>query len=210
MSEETKAEERQTLLSGESARESEDERPPALLPPQLPPQPSALQSVPLHHPLVVPPEQPPPAYELPAYSEVKPVGIPVQLQLDGRTVTATLIQEPQGKHLVFVGDGGGGGSAQTARPPPPRDYLGLALLGLLCCCFPLGMVALLRSLEVHRLYRLGDYSGAQKASKQAQSWGMAAVIFGLCVFVLPVIMRLYFANSYHHVNIHYDNHNYDY
>lgn len=54
------------------------------------PQPS-LQSVPLH-PLTAPPEAPP-AYELPAYSDVKPVGVPVQLQLDGRTVTATLIQE---------------------------------------------------------------------------------------------------------------------
>ena len=32
------AEERQTLLAGEVARESEDERPPAPLPPQLPPQ----------------------------------------------------------------------------------------------------------------------------------------------------------------------------
>ena len=62
-------------------------------------------------------------------------------------------------------------------------------------------------MQVHRLYRLGNYSGAQNASKKAQSWGMAAVIFGLCVFVLPVIMRLYF-NSQHHVNIHYDNHHY--
>ena len=122
------------------------------------------------------PLEAPPAYELPAYSEVKPVGIPVQLQLDGRTVSATLIQEviytgapfcvwvnnpfpfqPQGKQLVFLGDGDGGGgggggvSAQGPRPPPPKDYLGLALLGLLCCCFPLGIVALFRSIEV-RVY----------------------------------------------------------
>ena len=142
---------------------------------------------------MVPPEQQPPAYELPAYSEVKPVGIPVQLQLDGQTVAATLIQEviytgalnsprqifvwgvkkcvkphlsllfsqPQGKHLVFIGDGGMGGSAQSARPPPPNDYLCLALLGLLCCCFPLGIVALFRSLEVildYQYYNSTKYS----------------------------------------------------
>ena len=63
---------------------------------------------------------------------------------------------------------------------------------------------------MHRLYRLGDYVGASRASRQAQSWGMAAVIFGLCIFVLPVIMRIYFLHSYHHVNIHYDKNPYYY
>ena len=57
-----------------------------------------------------------------------------------------LPSQPQGKHLVFIGDGGATG--QTPRPPPPKDYLGLALLGLLCCCFPLGIMALFRSVEV--------------------------------------------------------------
>ena len=47
-----------------------------------------------------------------------------------------------------------------------------------------------------------------KASRQAQTWGMAAVIFGLCIFVLPVVIRAYFLHS-HHVNAHYYD-NYDY
>ena len=71
---------------------------------------------------------------------------------------------------------------------------------------------LLFCVQVHRLYSRGDYSGAMKASRQAQSWGMAAVMFGLCLFVLPIIMRLYFLNSHHHVNVHYgsNHHYYDY
>ena len=59
----------------------------------------SLQSIDLHplpptrpHPV---PHEAPPAYqtELPPYTEVKPVGIPVQLQVEGRTVMATLVQE---------------------------------------------------------------------------------------------------------------------
>ena len=54
---------------------------PPTIPPPLPP-----------HPV---PNEAPPAYqtELPPYTEVKPAGIPVQLQVEGRTVMATLVQE---------------------------------------------------------------------------------------------------------------------
>ena len=61
----------------------------------------------------------------------------------------------------------------------------------------------LPQLQVHRLYGQGDYQGALKASRQAQSWGVASVIFGLCIFVLPVIMRLYFLHA-HRYHQYYD------
>lgn len=34
------------------------------------------------------------------------------------------------------------------KPPPPKDYFFLAIISLLCCCAPLGIVALIKSLEV--------------------------------------------------------------
>ena len=63
------------------------------------------------------------------------------------------LPQPSGKHVVYINDGGAGptasGHAPTQGPPPmPKDYLGLALFGLVFCCFPLGVIALLRSLEV--------------------------------------------------------------
>ena len=61
------------------------------------------QSVPLHpvppHPL---PHEAPPAYDPPSYCDVKPVGIPMQLQIDGRTVTATLVQEVLVYNILLV------------------------------------------------------------------------------------------------------------
>ena len=65
-------------------------------------------------------------------------------------------------------------------------------------------------IQVQKLYRQGNYNGAVKASRQAQSWGMAAVIFGLCIFVLPIIMRLYFLHTHHYTHVHYSSPYYDY
>ena len=42
----------------------------------------------------------------------------------------------------------GNPSNPADKPPPPKDYLALSLLSLVCCCAPLGLVALLKSLEV--------------------------------------------------------------
>jgi len=36
----------------------------------------------------------------------------------------------------------------ATRPPCPKDYIFLSLLSLLCCCAPLGVFALIKSLEV--------------------------------------------------------------
>ena len=57
-----------------------------------------------------------------------------------------------GKHMVYIGEPEQSGSGLTpdGRPRPPKDYLGLALFSLLCCCFPIGVIALIKSLEVTR------------------------------------------------------------
>ena len=53
-----------------------------------------------------------------------------------------------GKHMVFIGDPSQNDTTPDGRPKPPKDYLGLALVSLLCCCFPFGIIALIKSLEV--------------------------------------------------------------
>lgn len=56
--------------------------------------------------------------------------------------------QPSGKHMVYICDSGRATGEGGERPPPPRDFLGLALFGLICCCFPLGVIALIKSIEV--------------------------------------------------------------
>ena len=61
-----------------------------------------------------------------------------------------LCPQPSGKHMVYICDGGGtGGVAEgNERPKPPRDFLALALFALICCCFPIGIIAVMKSIEV--------------------------------------------------------------
>ena len=47
--------------------------------------------------------------------------------------------------------------------------------------------------QVQRLYRRGDYVGAQRASRQAHSWGSAAVVFGATIAVIVFALKIYFA-----------------
>ena len=47
-------------------------------------------------------------------------------------------------------------------------------------------------IQVQRLYRRGDYAGAQRASRQAQSWASAAIIFSVTVIVVVFALKLYF------------------
>ncbi len=57
-------------------------------------------------------------------------------------------------------------------------------------------------LQVHRRYKLGDYQGAVLASKKAQSWGSASVIFGVFSIVLIISLR-YFIKGHQYRHYYY-------
>jgi len=106
--------------------------------------------------------------------------------------------------MVYICDSGGTGgvAGENERPKPPRDFLALALFALICCCFPIGIVALIKSIEVNRRYNRGDYAGAVRASQQAHSWGITAVVFGVCIFFIIISIRVFFHN--YHQYYYYD------
>ena len=58
-------------------------------------------------------------------------------------------------------------------------------------------------IQVHRLYKRGDYAGAVKASKQAHSWGSAAVVFGATMVIIVFALKLYFSESNHSSHYYY-------
>lgn len=39
-------------------------------------------------------------------------------------------------------------SSDNGVPKKPNDYFGLAILGILACCIPFGIIALIKALEV--------------------------------------------------------------
>ena len=98
-------------------------------------------------------------------------------------------------------------AAQSYTPPPPSygaptfapgggtpgptipNYLVQSILVTLCCCLPLGVVAIIFSAQVNSKLAAGDIAGAQDASKKAKMF--AWIGFGLGI----VFMIIWFAMS---------------
>ncbi|XP_074646290.1 uncharacterized protein LOC141902456 [Tubulanus polymorphus] len=82
---------------------------------------------------------------------------------------------------------------------PPSDYLVMAILVLLCCFWPLGIVAVIKSTEVRDAIRRGDGPGAQQLSREARRWCMITLGCGIALHVLWIavlIIYLIFFASY--------------
>ena len=99
----------------------------------------------------------------------------------------------------FAGGGttGGGGTYTSSYTPsftpytPPQppmskpdNFLVWSILATIFCCIPFGIVAIVKSSKVDKLWYSGDYEGAQDAANSARTWFWWS--FGLGLFVLIV------------------------
>jgi hypothetical protein len=88
------------------------------------------------------------------------------------------------------------GSAQVgtgmpqASGPKPENYLVHSILATLCCCLPLGIVAIVYAAQVDSKYNSGDYSGAVIASNNAKKWGWIAFGLGLALNAIVFILQI--------------------
>jgi hypothetical protein len=73
------------------------------------------------------------------------------------------------------------GQATPHFPPPPNvpNYLVHSILVTLCCCLPLGVVALVYSSQVNTKLAAGDVAGAEASSRSARTWVIVAFIGGI-------------------------------
>ncbi|KAK7146868.1 hypothetical protein R3I94_009650 [Phoxinus phoxinus] len=70
---------------------------------------------------------------------------------------------------------------------PLPDYLGYSIFNLLCCCFPLGIVALIYSINTRNANMSGQRQIAEKNSKMARTFNHIALGIGLAAFVLSIV-----------------------
>ncbi|QNH62490.1 CD225/dispanin family protein [Hymenobacter sediminicola] len=78
--------------------------------------------------------------------------------------------------------------------PPPKNWLVESILVTIFCCLPFGIVAIINAANVNSRLSVGDYAGAQEASRNAGKWVKyalisSAVLFGLYI-LLVVIMGI--------------------
>ena len=76
---------------------------------------------------------------------------------------------------------------QSAPLESVPNYLVQSILITLCCCLPLGVVALIYASQVNGKLAAGDIEGARASSRLARNWGVAAFILGI-VANLSVVM----------------------
>ena len=75
-------------------------------------------------------------------------------------------------------------------PSRPDSYLVWSILATVLCCLPLGIVAIVKSTQVDKLYEQGDYQGAQKASDDAKKFCIFSAVSAAVIFVIYFIIGL--------------------
>ena len=71
------------------------------------------------------------------------------------------------------------------------NYLVQSILVTLCCCPPLGVVAIVYSVQVNAMLAANDVAGAQVKSRRAKIWCWIAVACGIALSIYFII--IYFA-----------------
>jgi len=74
------------------------------------------------------------------------------------------------------------------KPSRPNSYLALAIISTVLCCLPTGIVSIIYATKVNSHYEDGNYAEAERASKNAKTWGIVSIVGGVLVWVLSVIL----------------------
>lgn len=89
-----------------------------------------------------------------------------------------------GPHAGAYGHGG----AAAAQSIP--DYLVQSILVTLCCCLPLGIVALVFSIQTRSKKDAGDAAGAMESSRKAKMWCWIAFGLGIVWTIVAMIFGI--------------------
>jgi hypothetical protein len=81
---------------------------------------------------------------------------------------------------------------QASSEPCPPTNLAWAIISMILCCIPTGIVAIVYALKVTNKYREGDIEGAKRASETSAWWCIATIVLGIIIqpfmSLLPALM----------------------
>jgi uncharacterized membrane protein YjgN (DUF898 family) len=76
---------------------------------------------------------------------------------------------------------------------PPDNNLVWAIVSTILCCWPLGIVSIIKSTKVNTLWAQGDYAGAQKSADDAKKWAIYSAIGAAVFTVISIVITIVFA-----------------
>jgi len=79
------------------------------------------------------------------------------------------------------------GAGPVAEQIP--NYLIQSILVTLCCCLPLGIVAIIFAAQVNQKLAAGDVAGAREASVNARKFVMIAFWIGITLTILGLLIN---------------------
>ena len=79
---------------------------------------------------------------------------------------------------------------ETPAGEPPPTNLVLAILTALCCCMPLGVVAIVYAAMAEGNVGSGDYAAARRNAAQASNYITWGVILGILGCVAAVVLSI--------------------
>ncbi|NP_001187096.1 interferon induced protein 2 [Ictalurus punctatus] len=67
-------------------------------------------------------------------------------------------------------------------------YLVWSIFNTLCCCFPLGIIAIVFSRRTHTANTIGDSTRAKAHSSTAKKLNIAALVIGMVFFIISIVL----------------------
>lgn len=128
------------------------------------------------------------------------VGLLNQWSREGRITGASMLEEAGTGQRVFARDVPGFIVAPPVTPPTSaytrptyvkvENNLTKAILSTLCCCLPVGVVAIVYASQVDGYARRGDITGARDAADKANTWANWSLGLGAAYVILYLLFVL--------------------
>ncbi|KAI7812998.1 putative interferon-induced transmembrane protein 1-like [Triplophysa rosa] len=68
-----------------------------------------------------------------------------------------------------------------------KTYLVWSIFNTFCCCFPLGVAAIIYSCRADTANALGDGTKARESSRTARNLNIAAVVIGIICLIIIIV-----------------------
>ena len=77
--------------------------------------------------------------------------------------------------------------AQVPFVMKPDNNMALAIFTTVCCCLPLGIVAIVKANSVETLYLTKQYNAAMMAANEAKKWSFIGIISSIIIWAIYLL-----------------------